>query len=255
MHTLTQRQNQITEIAWSEGFVGIEDIAARLRVTPQTIRRDIRQLCDMGILHRYHGGASLTTNTRNREYAIRQGEMAIEKARIGQKVAAHIPDGASLFINIGTTAEAVARALLARKALRVVTNNINVVTLLSQREDFDIIIAGGQVRSRDLAVVGEATLAFIDQFKVDFGIIGISGIDEDGTLLDFDYREVRVAQAIIANSRTTFLATDHSKFGRRAMIKLGRLDDVDALFIDSMPPPPFADLLKDTTATVHLASS
>ncbi|WP_435167618.1 DeoR/GlpR family DNA-binding transcription regulator [Falsirhodobacter sp. 1013] len=254
MPTLTHRQNQITEIARSEGFIGIEDIAVRLDVTPQTIRRDIKLLCDMGILHRYHGGASLMTNTRNRDHALRQGEMATEKARIGEMVAAHIPDGASLFLNIGTTAEAIARALLSRKALRVVTNNINVVTLLSQREDFDIIIAGGQVRVRDLAVVGEATLGFINQFKVDFGIIGISGIDEDGTLLDFDYREVQVAQAIIANSRTTFLATDHTKFGRRAMVKLGHLDDIDGLFIDTLPPAPFSDLLEKANVSVHVVA-
>ncbi|MER5170260.1 MULTISPECIES: DeoR/GlpR family DNA-binding transcription regulator [Thioclava] len=253
MSTLTQRQNQITEIARSEGFVGIEDIAVRLDVTPQTIRRDIKLLCDMGILHRYHGGASLMTNTRNRDHARRREEMASEKARIGEMVAAHIPDGASIFLNIGTTTEAIAQALLGKKELHVVTNNINVVTLLSQREDFDITIAGGQVRKRDLAVVGEATIGFINQFKVDFGIIGISGIDEDGTLLDFDYREVQVAQAIIANSRTTFLATDHTKFGRRAMVKLGHLDDLDGLFIDALPGAPYADVLKASNVSVHVA--
>ncbi|SFD33401.1 DeoR/GlpR family DNA-binding transcription regulator [Tropicimonas isoalkanivorans] len=248
-----KRQDQIVELARSEGYVEIDDLAATLDVTPQTIRRDINALCDLGILRRYHGGASLITNSRNQEYSSRRELMRAEKVMIGRTVAAHIPDGASLFLNIGTTTEAVAEALLDHKALRVVTNNINVATLLSQREDFDVSIAGGTVRPHDLAVVGEATIDFINQFKVDFGVIGISGIDEDGTLLDFDYREIQIARAIVANSRTVFLATDHTKFGRRAMVRLGHLSDLDALFIDALPPPPFDALLADSAISVHVA--
>lgn len=248
---LTPRQALIVERAKAEGFVGIESLAEALDVTPQTVRRDINALCAQGILRRYHGGASLVSNARNLEYSQRRNVMENEKKRIGDLVADHIPDGASLFLNIGTTTEAVAEALLGHQNLRVVTNNINVAALLSRREDFDVTIAGGRVRSPDLAVVGEATLDFIRQFKVDFGIIGISGIDEDGTLLDFDYREVRVAQAIIDNSRTIFLATDHTKFGRRAMVKLGHLSDLDGLFIDRRPPPPYDEMLLTAKVAVH----
>src|SRR3546814_12226889 len=82
-----------------------------------------------------------------------------------------------------------------------------------------------------------------DLFKVDFGIIGISGIDDDGTLLDFDYREVRAAQAIIKNSRRVFLATDHTKFGRNAMVRLAHVNEVDAIFTDRVPPKTMIDLL------------
>ncbi|SNY90173.1 transcriptional regulator, DeoR family [Cohaesibacter sp. ES.047] len=251
---LNQRQTLIVEKARAEGFVSIDDLATDYDVTPQTIRRDIKLLCDQGILRRYHGGASLVSNTRNVDYSRRRELMKNQKEHIGQMVAEHIPDGASLFLNIGTTAEAVAAALMGHKNLRVVTNNINVASLLSQREDFEITIAGGRVRARDLAVVGEATIGFINQFKVDFGIVGISGIDEDGTLLDFDYREVRVAEAIMENSRTVYLATDHTKFGRRAMVKLGHLADLDGLFIDQMPDAPYAELLADSNIAVHVAS-
>jgi DeoR family glycerol-3-phosphate regulon repressor len=71
---------------------------------------------------------------------------------------------------------------------------------------------------------------------MDFGIIGISGIDMTGALLDFDYHEVRVAQSIIAHSRQVFLATDHTKFGRNAMVNLGNISQVDVLFTDQQPP-------------------
>ncbi|PKU25755.1 DeoR/GlpR family DNA-binding transcription regulator [Telmatospirillum siberiense] len=248
---LNRRQANIVQTAQADGFVSIDGLAAALAVTPQTIRRDINMLCEMGLLHRYHGGASLPSSARNIDYQSRRGLMQEEKERIGRLVAQHIPDGASLFLNIGTTTEAVARALLGHRGLRIITNNINVAVQLSQGQDFEITIAGGRLR-QDLAVVGEATVEFINQFKVDFGIIGISGIDPDGTLLDFDYREVKVAQAIIANARQIFLATDHTKFGRPAMVKLGHISVLDALFIDRPPAQPFLDILAEEHVCLHV---
>lgn len=120
-----------------------------------------------------------------------------EKERIAQHVARQIPNGATLFIDIGTTPEAVAFALLNHKNLRIVTNNLNVAILLMPKEDFRLILAGGEVRSRDGGIVGEATLDFISQFRLDFGILGISGIDEDGSLLEFDYHEVRTKKQLL----------------------------------------------------------
>jgi DeoR family glycerol-3-phosphate regulon repressor len=249
---LNRRQVTIVQMAQADGFVSIDGLATSLDVTPQTIRRDINMLCDQGVLRRYHGGASLPTSARNIDYGSRRGLMREEKERIGQLVARHIPDGASLFLNIGTTTEAVARALLGHRGLRIITNNINVAVQLSQGQDFEITIAGGRLRCQDLAVVGEATVDFINQFKVDFGIIGISGIDPDGTLLDFDDREVKVAQAIIANARQVYLATDHTKFGRPAMVKLGPISMLDALFIDRPPPQSFLDLLVEEHVALHV---
>lgn len=251
---LNRRQAMIVQKALAEGFVSIDGLAESLDVTPQTIRRDINMLCEQGVLRRYHGGASLPTSARNIDYSSRCGLMRDEKEGIGQLVAQHIPDGASLFLNIGTTTEAVARALLNHRGLRIITNNINVAVQLSQGQDFEITVAGGRLRRQDLAVVGEATVDFINQFKVDFGIIGISGIDPDGTLLDFDYREVKVAQAIIANARQVFLATDHTKFGRPAMVKLGPVSLLDALFIDRPPPQSFLDLLAAERVAVHVVN-
>ena len=115
----------------------------------------------------------------------------------------------------------------------MITNNLNVAAILSDNPDCEVIVAGGIVRSRDRGIVGEATIDFIRQFKVDIGLIGISGIEDDGSLRDFDYREVKVARAIIEHSREVWLAADHSKFGRPAMVELARLDEIDRLFTDA----------------------
>ena len=175
-----------------------------------------------------------------------------EKQKIAQLLAQHIPDNASLFINIGTTTEAIAHALGNHKRLRVITNNLNVASIMSANENFEVIVAGGIVRHRDQGIIGEATIDFISQFKVDYGIIGISGIDTDGTLLDFDYREVRAARAIIDNSRSVFLAADRTKFGRNAMVRLGSITEIDGLFTDQHPPAGLSEVLAAAEVALHV---
>lgn len=247
------RQDQIIKLVREKGYVAIEELAAHFQVTPQTIRRDINSLADQNLIRRHHGGASCDSSTTNVDYSTRQALHLDAKKHIAKRVAAEIPNGASLFINIGTTTEEVARALLDHQGLKVITNNINVASILRVKEDFNVIVAGGTVRSRDGGIIGEATVDFINQFRVDYGIIGISAIDQhDGSLLDYDYQEVRVAQSIIANSRHVFLAADHAKFGRSAMVRLGNITQVDRLFTDALPPKSIKALLKEHSVTLEL---
>ncbi len=251
--SLGSRHAQIQKLVQSKGFVTIEQLAKEFNVTPQTIRRDINMMSKAGLIQRYHGGAGMGSSTENVAYKERKILFYQEKKRIAQMVAAQIPDHASLFINIGTTTEAIAQALVHHKRLRVITNNLNVATILSTNENFEVIVAGGLVRHRDGGLIGEATIDFIQQFRVDYGIIGISGIDLDGTLLDFDYREVRAARAIIDNSRKVFLATDHTKFGRNAMVRLGNIAEIDALFTDQAPPSALVEVLTRTEVKLFVA--
>ena len=248
------RHEQIVELVNAKGFVSVEDLAAHFDVTPQTMRRDINTIASENRVRRFHGGASAAPSTQNTEYTKRKHMQSPEKARIAKCVAAHIPDHASLFINIGTTNEAIARELLNHTGLKIITNNLHVAAIVSGKEDFDVIIAGGKVRSRDGGIIGEATMDFVQQFRVDYGIIGISGVDDDGSLLDFDYQEVRVAQALIRNSRQVMLACDHTKFGRHAMIRLGDLGDIHVLVTDREPEDHFQSLLRDKGVQTLVAS-
>ncbi|MBU3057134.1 DeoR/GlpR family DNA-binding transcription regulator [Pseudomonas indica] len=248
--SLAPRQQNILELARERGYVSIDELAQAFAVTPQTIRRDINQLAELGLLRRTHGGAaSEASSIQNTAYGMRAGQMRDEKQRIAEAIAAVIPNQASLFINIGTTTEAIARALLNHKGLKVITNNLHVAAQLSAKEDFEVLVAGGTVRS-DGGIVGQAAVDFIHQFKVDYALVGISGIDEDGSLLDFDYQEVRVSQAIIENARQVFLAADSSKFGRNAVVRLGPITLVDRVFTDHAPPAPLTRLLAEHK--VHL---
>jgi DeoR family transcriptional regulator, glycerol-3-phosphate regulon repressor len=248
------RHEKILELVQRRGFVTIESLSQAFNVTPQTIRRDMNTLCEEGSINRYHGGAGVSSSTENVAYTQRKVLCLREKQQIAAMVAEKIPNNSSLFINIGTTTEEIAKALCAHQRLKVITNNLNVASILSGNENFEVIVAGGLVRHRDGGIIGPLTIDFIHQFRVDFGIIGISGIDADGTLLDFDYREVRVSRAIIDNSRRVFLATDHTKFGRNAMVRLGSIDEIDALFTDRPPPQALCEVLAAANIALYVAS-
>jgi DeoR family glycerol-3-phosphate regulon repressor len=238
------RQAQLMDELRARGSMSVEALADQFGVTLQTVRRDVKLLSEAGLLARFHGGVRLpSSTTENIAYRQRQQLNEAAKQRIARVVAKSVPNGCSLIINIGTTTEAIARELLHHKGLRVITNNLNVAAILSDNPDCEVIVAGGVVRSRDRGIVGEVTVDFISQFKVDIGLIGISGIEADGTLRDYDYREVKVARAILEHSREVWVAADHSKFNRPAMVELARFDQVDMLFTDAAPPAPFPALL------------
>lgn len=247
------RQETIIQLVNEKGFISIEELASTCNVTPQTMRRDINQLAEQNLLRRYHGGAAQVSSTVNSAYAERQVMQHAEKERIAQSVASIIPNGSSLFINIGTTNEEIAKALLNHQALKIVTNNLHVAAILSNKSDFQITICGGRVRSRDGGIIGEATIDFVNQFRTDYGVIGISGIEEDGSLLDFDYQEVRVAQAIIKNSRTILLAADHTKFGRQAVNYLGNFESVQMLVTDREPSTTIVDAARSAGTQLVIA--
>ncbi len=117
--------------------------------------------------------------------------------------------------------------------------------ILSSNADCEVIVAGGVVRTRDRGIIGEAAVGFMRQVKGDISIICISALESDGTLRDYDLREVKVAQTIIQQSREVWLAADHSKFSRQAMVELASLAQIDRLFTDTPPPEPFAHLLQE----------
>lgn len=229
---LPPRHSEIVQMAKEHGRVLVDDLASHFSVTPQTIRKDLNDLCDQRLLSRIHGGALYPSGVENVEYEARRKIAADEKDAIGKAAAKLIPDKASLFINIGTTTEAVGKALLDHDGLMVITNNINVANRMRVFPSMEVVIAGGVVRGSDGGIVGEAAVDFIKQFKVDFAVIGASAIDHDGALLDFDFREVKVAQAIIANARHVILVSDSTKFERTAPVRIGHLSQVNTFITD-----------------------
>lgn len=232
----TFRHPEIIEIARTEGKVLVEDLAERFGVTVQTIRRDLTDLAEAGRLERVHGGAVMPSGVSNIGYEERRGLNEAAKHAMARICAQNIPDGASVFLNIGTSTEAVAHALLNHRDLMVITNNMNVANILVANKECEIVVTGGVLRRSDGGLIGNLTTRTIAQFKFDFAVIGCSALDEDGDLLDFDFQEVHVSQRIIAQARKTFLVADHSKFQRNAPARIASLSEVDMFFTDAPVP-------------------
>jgi len=250
------RQLQLLDEVRLRKSLSVEQLADILGVTLQTVRRDVQRLAELGLVSRFHGGVRMPSSTvENLAYTQREALNSTGKARIARAAAAQVPDNCSLILNIGTTTEAIAKALLHHKGLRVLTNNLNVAAILCANPDCEVIVAGGVVRKRDRAIVGEAAVDFIRQFRVDIALIGISGIEPDGSLRDYDMREVKVAQTIIEHAREVWLAADHTKFNRPAMVQLAQLAQIDRLFTDAPPPEPFPALLHEAGVQCTVAAA
>jgi DeoR family transcriptional regulator, glycerol-3-phosphate regulon repressor len=247
---IPERQQEILTLARAQGRVSVDDLALRFDVTPQTIRKDLNELCELHLVSRVHGGAIIASGVENIAYEARRFIAQTEKRAIGAAAAQIIPNNASLFINIGTTTEEVARALAGHEDLLVITNNLNVATLLYRHPRIEVIMAGGPVRRSDGAVIGAAAVEFVAQFKVDFAIIGTSAVEEDGSLLDFDVREVQVARAIIDNARKVILVADRMKLARTAPVRIGHLSDVDIFITDEIASPAIADVCRAANVEV-----
>lgn len=227
------RRPDILKMARQHGKVTVEGLAQHFDVTLQTIRRDLNELCDSGELDRVHGGAILPSSTANIRYEDRQGINLAGKQAIASLCAEHIPNDVSLFLNIGTSTEAVARALCDHQNLLVVTNNLNVAAILQHHPSAEVILTGGHLRKTDGGLIGQPAIETIRKFKFDLAVIGCSALDLDGDMLDFDMQEIAVSQAILNQSRKTYLVADHSKFERKAPVKIASLRDIDTFFTDA----------------------
>ena len=253
--TRAARSDRILELIRGSGYMAIEDLAAHFRMTPQTIRADLNRLADAGRLVRHHGGASIPSSVINTSYALRRSEFATEKALIAQRLAQWLPDRCSLFLSLGTTTLAVAHALRARTALKVITNSLEAAQAMVAQPGIDVILLGGRVEGRNLGVSGTTTLAVVEQYRADLCLFSVGGIDPDGSLLEYHESEAAVVRRMMQRARRRVLVVDHSKFGRTASVRVGSISEISALATDRPPPPAMRRLLREHGIEVLTAMS
>ncbi len=247
------RQQALLQWIENSHYVSLEEIAERFHVTTQTARRDIADLEHRGKVRKLHGGVSQLTPLDPVTYRQRRHDRADEKVRIAEAVVALIPDGATVFLDTGTTCEAIANALVSRERLHLVTYSLRSAAIISEKTDFTLAVPGGFVRPIDGGMFQEDTPEFIRRFKFDYAIISVSGIDDDGDLCDDDHTEVAVVSAALGQAAHKLLAVDSSKFGKRAMVKLGSVRDVTALVTNETPAPILARILDEANIPVILS--
>lgn len=234
---LSARQTQIMDLLSSHGgTLSSSELTASFEVSVQTIRKDLNELSDMGVVRRVHGGITLPTQSRNVSFTNRQVMNFEEKKHIARLTAAQIPNGSSLFLGIGTTPGQIAEHLVFHTGLKVITNNLNAAVTLCRNPDIETYLVGGRVRHTDEDVVGEEATSQLRKFQVNYGICGVAGISETGHLLNFSSEESYVFKAILENCEKRLLVADHHKFLRSAPVKSGHLSDFDLLLTDSVSP-------------------
>ena len=242
---LSGRQRDILALIQAEGAQYIEALAARYGLTTQTIRRDINALCDLGYARRFHGGVDAPIEARNISINARAALNSLAKQRIARRVAAGIVPGSTVFMGIGSTVQFVAQALRDHEGLRVVTNNIDVALMLCDAPQIEVLMTAGQLRHNDRDVVGTDTLGFFEKFYASYAIVGAGALDAAKGVLDFSYSEAQTTSTLIANSRTTFLVADVSKWTRNASVRVVPFSGIDCLYTDRLPDGGAEQVLKE----------
>ena len=227
---LSDRQREILELTEAQGFVTIDQLSSLFEVSAQTVRRDIIALDQSGLLQRFHGGAGTkASNEALRLGHERKAAMDIdEKRAIAEHTAGLVPDEAALFVDVGTTMEAAARALNERQGLTVFTNSLR-VALHFDYERHGVHVLGGQVRGRDGSLTGETAALALSELSLDFALIGCSGIEAERRVMDFDPGKVAIKKTAMRVAAQSFLLATRAKFQLRARYEIARLDDFAAV--------------------------
>lgn len=253
--TAAARGHEILELLrLSGGNSRIQTLAEQLGVTEETIRRNVKRMSEDGLVHKVHGAVHLAETKTELSFSLRMSEAPDAKRRIAAHVAAQIPNGASLFLDIGSTTAYIAQALQGHSDLFIVTNSVAVAHALAARNGNRVFMPGGELRAHDGGIFGVDALAFVERFQTDFAILSAAAIDAQKGILIFDLEEAKFSRAIMDRATTRILAADSTKFGRRAPISLADPHLLDLLVTDASPPEDLAAALATLEIEVRVAS-
>ncbi len=233
----TDRQARVAELVRTHGSAKVDDLARLFRVTTQTIRKDINDMCERGLLRRVHGGVELATANAD-HYELRRILSLSAKQQIGHRASALIPDDVTLAVSIGTTPELVVAALSHHKDLRIFSNNLHLALSAYRYGDARVTIPGGTLRASGADIVGPSAVAFFDSYRFDIGLFGVAAVSADGGLLDLSEEDALSREAISRNADRRILVLDGTKFGRKAHVRSGHITDVEHVVCDTRPPEP-----------------
>ncbi|ELB05488.1 MULTISPECIES: DeoR/GlpR family DNA-binding transcription regulator [Enterococcus] len=212
--------------------VKIQELSKEMKVTRETVRRDLYQMESEGLIKKIHGGAILEVPNQETDYEKRKSECAEEKAAIAKVAASYIEEGDSVYLDYGTTTLALAKEIAKMKNITVVTNTIPIVNVLIANEEINLIIPGGIVRYNETSLSGPFALNNIKDINVTLGYFGCSGIDMKVGVTSHNIDENLVSKEMIHHSQTTIVLADDTKFGNVAFNKTADLADIDIIITD-----------------------
>ncbi|ALJ20099.1 DeoR/GlpR family DNA-binding transcription regulator [Microbacterium sp. No. 7] len=252
-----ERQQIVEQLIDAHGRVSVIDLARRFGVTTETVRRDLHQLEDRGVLRRVHGGAVAPNRVSTAEFSLAEREQRGSEAKhaIAQRALDLVPEGftGSIYLDAGTTTGVFAHALgarVAQRSIEVVTHSMTIAHALAGVTGLGLTAIGGRVRGLTAAAVGAHTVATIERMRPDIAFVGTNGICERFGLSTPDPDEAAVKQAIVAAAQRVVVLSDSSKFGQQLLVSFAPLADIDVLVTDRAPDAALSQALIESEAEV-----
>lgn len=234
---LEARREYILKQLEENNVVKIQELSKQLKVTRETVRRDLYLLEKDGLIKKIHGGAILEVPNRETDYEKRKNEFQKEKEAIAKKAATYIEEGDTIYLDYGTTTLALANEILKMKNLTIVTNSIPIINVLLKNETLELVIPGGIVRKNESSLYGPFASNNIKDIYVNLGFFGCSGFDPKTGITSHHMGESQISKEMIEHSQTSIILADHRKFGNVAFNKTASFDQVDILITDLLINP------------------
>ncbi len=237
-----ERRHRIKEMLLAEGRVRVADLVSIFDVSDETIRRDLDQLEDEGVVRRSHGGAVLIENVQSAIAAIppvhqRTLEFSAEKDAIGRAAAALVSDGQTVILDAGSTTWNVARHLQGCHDVTIITNSLDVAQECGKNRSLSVNVIGGRLIPRSMCLVGPQAEMDLRRYHADLSILGATGISVDKGFACTDIFEAETKRAMTQSADRVAVVADHSKFRKRGLVSFARPGDVDLLITSKLTEP------------------
>ncbi|MGF1609212.1 MAG: DeoR/GlpR family DNA-binding transcription regulator [Kiloniellales bacterium] len=247
------RQSEILRLVRQQGSCTIGELAERLAVSDETIRRNVKPLVSEGLVLKVHGGIILPDRFQEAPIQRRMQDHREAKERIAALVARQIRDGDSLILDTGSTTTYVAKALMEHSNLVVVTNSPQIAGTLATRNGNRVFMAGGELRAHDAAAFGAETIDFVRRFQLRTAILSMGAVHAEQGFMVYHLCEAEFSRAAIGQSERCIVAADSSKFDHSTLARVCPLDEVDLLVTEAAPPPALAHSLAAAQVEVLVA--
>jgi len=250
----SKRHGDILRLVQDEGTISIADLASRLGVSLETVRRDVKPLTRDGSVVKMHGAIGLPSAVGEAPFERRMRENSDAKRLIARSLAATIADGDSVMLDTGTTTSFVARELLGHRRLTVITNSSDIARTLATVNGNKVYMAGGELKSDSGAAFGVSAIEFISRFTVAHAVISTGAVHAAMGVMDYELEEAEFARTVLTRGSRRVVVTDHTKYGKQGLVRVSGFDGFDEIFVDKAPPADIAAVLREANVKVTVAT-
>ncbi len=251
----SERRNEIVNIIRERKRAYVDELARRLHISKETIRRDLTELERHGRVRKFHGGATLPIAPGEGPFRERMGENVLAKVAIAGKAMRLVRPGETLFIDTGSTTLYLAERLAEKDNLTIVTNSAEIARITAEgHHSNQAFLLGGEFHGDNRQTVGSITIDQISTFRAHHAILTIGALDGRTGAMDFNIHEAQIAQAMIGQAESIIILADASKFDRIASFKVCGLDQISTLVCDRRPADPLYRQLTEAGVQVIACS-